>query len=46
MSDDDILDVLRGGRKVSWIQNIYSSMDLETQKRFKKYVYQYLDNKK
>lgn len=45
MSDDDILDVLRGGRKVSWIQNIYSSMDLETQKRFKKYVYQYLDNK-
>jgi hypothetical protein len=42
MSDDDILDVFRDGKKVSWIQNIYSSMDLETQKRFKKYVYQYI----
>jgi len=43
MSNDEIIDVLRGGRKVSWIQNIYSGMNLETQKRFKKYVYQYLD---
>lgn len=42
LSDDNIIDVLRGGEKVSWIQNIYSSMDLETQKRFKKYVYQYI----
>jgi hypothetical protein len=42
MSDDDILDVLRGGKKVSWIQNVYSSMDLETQKRFRKYVYEYI----
>jgi hypothetical protein len=42
MSDDDILDVFRDGKKVSWIQNIYSNMDLETQKRFKKYVYQYI----
>lgn len=42
LSDDDIIDALRGGEKVSWIQNVYSSMDLETQKRFKKYVYQYI----
>jgi hypothetical protein len=44
LSDDDIIDALRGGKKVSWIQNVYSSMDLETQKRFKKYVYQYIKN--
>lgn len=42
LSDDDIIDALRGGKKVSWIQNVYSSMDLEAQKRFKKYVYQYI----
>jgi len=42
MSDDSIIDVLRGGHKVSWIQNVYSSMDSETQKRFKKYVYEYI----
>jgi len=42
LSDDDIIDALRGGKKISWIQNVYSSMDLETQKRFKKYVYQYI----
>ena len=42
MSDDDILDVLRGGKRVSWIQNVYSSMDSDTQKRFKKYVYEYI----
>ena len=45
LSDDDIIDALRGGKKVSWIQNVYSSMDLEAQKRFKKYVYQYIKNK-
>jgi hypothetical protein len=42
LTDDDIIDALRGGKKVSWIQNVYSKMDLETQKRFKKYVYQYI----
>ena len=42
LNDDDIIDALRGGKKVSWIQNVYSSMDLEAQKRFKKYVYQYI----
>jgi hypothetical protein len=44
LSDDDILDSLRDGKKVSWIQNVYSGMDSETQKRFKKYVYQYIRN--
>jgi hypothetical protein len=42
LTDDDIIDTLRGGNKVSWIQNVYSKMDLEAQKRFKKYVYQYI----
>jgi hypothetical protein len=42
LTDDDIIDALRGGNKVSWIQNVYSKMDLEAQKRFKKYVYQYI----
>lgn len=42
LSNDDIIDILRGGKKVSWVQNVYSDMDLETQKRFKKYVYLYL----
>lgn len=42
LSDENILDTLRRGDKVSWVQNIYSKMDLDTQKRFKKYVYQYI----
>lgn len=42
LSDENILDALRRGDKVSWVQNIYSKMDLDTQKRFKKYVYQYI----
>jgi len=42
LSDDQILDTLKNGDKVSWIQKVYSDMDFETQKRFKKYVYQYL----
>lgn len=42
MSDAEILDAIRFGRKVSWIQNVYSGMDPETQKRFNAYVYRYL----
>jgi hypothetical protein len=43
LSDDKIIDLLRTGKKVSWVQNVYQNMDPEVQKRFKKYVYQYLD---
>jgi hypothetical protein len=42
MSDSEILDAIRTGRKVSWVQDVYSKMDFDTQKRFNKYVYQYL----
>jgi hypothetical protein len=45
MSDDDIINALRGGQKVSWIQNVYASMDKPTQNRFKKYVYEYIAKK-
>lgn len=43
LSDDKIIDLLRTGKRVSWVQNVYKDMDPEVQKRFKKYVYQYLD---
>lgn len=44
LSDDKILDLLRTGKKVSWVQNVYQNMDPDVQKRFKKYVYQYIKN--
>jgi hypothetical protein len=43
LDDDKILDILKSGKKVSWIQDVYSKMDPEVQNRFRKYVYQYLD---
>ena len=43
MSDEDIIDHLRGGKpKVSWIENIYSKLDPKVLKRFKKYAYEYV----
>jgi hypothetical protein len=42
MSDNDIIDAIRIGRKVSWVQDVYSKMDPNVKKRFDKYVYQYL----
>jgi hypothetical protein len=42
MSNEDIIDAIRGGKKVSWVQNVYSKMDKNVKKRFDKYVYQYL----
>jgi len=43
MSDDDIIEHLRGGKpQVSWIEKIYSSLDTKVLKRFKKYVYEYV----
>ena len=44
LSDDKILDLLRTGKKVSCVQNVYQNMDSDVQKRFKKYVYQYIKN--
>ena len=43
LSDDVILDLLKTGKKASWVQDVYSKMDPEVQNRFRKYVYQYLD---
>ena len=43
LSDVVILDLLKTGRKASWVQDVYSKMDPEVQNRFRKYVYQYLD---
>ena len=45
MTDEQIIDVIRGGRKVSWVQNVYSQMDPKVKNRFDKYVYQYLTDK-
>ena len=45
MSNEDIIDTIRGGRKVSWVQNVYSQMDPNVKNRFDKYVYQYLTDK-
>lgn len=42
MSDDQILNAVAKGNKVSWIQNVYSTMDPAARNRFRKYVYQYL----
>lgn len=44
LNDDEILDLLRTGKRVSWVQNVYKNMDSDVQKRFKKYVYQYIKN--
>jgi hypothetical protein len=44
MSNDDIIDVIRGKKRVSWVQNVYSQMDTKIKNRFNKYVYQYLTN--
>lgn len=43
LSDDKILDLLKTGKKSSWVQDVYNKMDPEVQNRFRKYVYQYLD---
>ena len=42
MSNEDIIDAIRGDRRVSWVQNVYSKMDTKIKNRFDKYVYQYL----
>lgn len=43
LSNDEIKDILVSGKKVSWIQDVYSRLTSpQSQKRFKKYVYQYL----
>ena len=42
MFNEDIIDAIRGDRRVSWVQNVYSKMDTKVKKRFDKYVYQYL----
>ena len=43
LSNDEIKDILVSGKKVSWIQDVYSRFTSpQSQKRFKKYVYQYL----
>jgi hypothetical protein len=42
LSDDQILDALSHGRKMSWIQGVYSKLDPKAVNRFRKYVYQYL----
>lgn len=45
MSKDDIIDIIRSGRKVSWVQDVYSKLvDKEVKNRFNKYVYQYLQD--
>jgi hypothetical protein len=45
MSNDDIKNILVTGKKVSWIQDVYSRFTTpQSQKRFKKYVYQYLED--
>lgn len=43
MTDQKILDALKSGRKVSWVQDVYSKLvDDDAKRRFNKYVYQYL----
>lgn len=42
LSDDEILDALSHGNKVSWIQDVYSKLEPKVINRFRKYVYQYL----
>lgn len=42
LSDDEILDALAHGNKVSWIQDVYSKLEPKVINRFRKYVYQYL----
>ena len=45
LSNDEIKDILVSGKKVSWIQDVYSKLTShQSQKRFKKYVYQYLED--
>jgi hypothetical protein len=45
ISNDDIKNMLVSGKKVSWIQDVYSRFTTpQSQKRFKKYVYQYLED--
>jgi len=45
MSNEEIKDVLVSGKKVSWIQQVYSKFTtLQSQNRFRKYVYQYLED--
>jgi hypothetical protein len=45
ISNDDIKNMLVSGKKVSWIQDVYSKFTTpQSQKRFKKYVYQYLED--
>jgi len=42
MSNEDIINTIRGGKRVSWVQNVYSGMNPNIKNRFDKYVYQYL----
>jgi hypothetical protein len=45
MSNEKIKDILVSGKTVSWIQGVYSKFTTpQSQKRFKKYVYQYLED--
>lgn len=45
LSNEEIKNILVSGKKVSWIQDVYSRLtSLQSQKRFKKYVYQYLED--
>jgi len=45
MSNEEIKDILVSGKKVSWIQNVYSKFTTpQSQNRFRKYVYQYLED--
>lgn len=44
MSNEEIKDILVSGKKVSWIQQVYSKFTTpQSQNRFRKYVYQYLE---
>lgn len=43
MSDEQIIDAIRTGKKVSWVQDVYSRLvDEKDKKRLTKYIYQYL----
>ncbi len=45
MSNEEIKDILVSGKKVSWIQQVYSKFTTpQSQNRFRKYVYQYLED--
>lgn len=45
LSNEEIKNILVSGKKVSWIQDVYSRLTSpQSQKRFKKYVYQYLED--